>query len=126
MPVGFGQSNTGLSNDALSQPGKPKKKASAKESGGNGATGAAAGAASGAAIGSVVPGIGTLIGAGVGAAVGAADANKKSKDAASAGPRPKRRRLAKAIESAENRKSKRLRSLALLSQSVGDFAAGIR
>lgn len=92
------------------------------------ATGASIGesAAAGAVAGSVVPGIGTLIGAGVGAAVGAADANKAEKDAASAGPRLKKRRFGKGVEIFQETKQRKEQALATLSQAVFDWAASIR
>jgi len=84
------------------------------------------GAAAGASVGMAAGPVGALIGAGVGAAAGAAQSNQAEKAAADDPNRPKRRRLAKATEIAQDKKRSKELALATLSQAVFDWAASIR
>jgi hypothetical protein len=101
--------------------GRKKKKSKSK------ATEALSGAASGAATGtSVAPGVGTAVGALVGAGAGLFSSNKAEKDAASAGPRPKHRRLTRAHGALRDRELTRAQALGSLSQSAFDLASSLR
>lgn len=112
--------NDSVSSSAMETEEDKKKKKGQK------AQGAAGGAASGASVGAMAGPVGALIGAGVGAAAGAVDANQAEKAAASAGPRPKRRRLQAGLDKYQETKDRKERALATLSQAVFDWAASIR
>jgi len=128
------QSASTLAQQTLDEEERKKKEKRAKQEAtektsdvtGQKAQAAGEGAASGASMGMAAGPIGALVGAGVGAAAGAADANQREKAAGDDPNRPKRRRLAKATEIAQDQKRSKERALATLSQAVFDWAASIR
>lgn len=119
MPImGGGLSAATLATANREKKRKKRAKGTAEEAVSGAATGASAGLGGGP--------IGAIAGAGLGAIAGAADARRGEKQAEAASPRPKRRRLTRALEGFEETKRKRQGALAALSQTVFDFASSLR
>ncbi len=87
----------------------------------------AQGAMQGASTGSLIsPGVGSLVGAGIGAIGSAVESNQRKKAAERAEARPERRRLTAALDIFKERRRKKERTLATLSQAVADWARTFR
>jgi hypothetical protein len=115
--TGLGSLATGAMDIGLSavSPQDEKKKKKKKGVLSTAATGATEGAGGGP--------IGALIGAGVGAGAGLISQNQADKET---GPRPKRRRLTRALGTLRDQELSRAQALGSLSQSAFDLASSLR